>query len=196
MKFETIKKGLLKLIDENVDVADAQQILTEINEIQLRLGEYNDIWKDECYVLSPDTIIGLMNIVTYDEYGKLYVASRKINHQVPFNKYEEVCRYKLELECAPLSVIQVGFDIVRDLYEQNEENGCHYNDGTFKPYISNDKTPMYNLLESIIDIVIAYEATNEGVLTEEDEYNIRLAQSTLKILQKHSEKLDEITVND
>lgn len=131
MKFNLIRTGLQKLIDDGIETAAAAQAIAEINEIVQRLGKTNEIWQDECYILSADTVDQLMNEVTYDHYGRLYKQAEASGHAVAFNDYESVCRKAAGLEYAPLSMIQIGFDIVGDLYADNEANGCHNPDGTF-----------------------------------------------------------------
>ena len=55
-----------------------------------------------------------------------------------------------------------------------------------------NNTPLYELLDRIRSIVDAYELTNEGVLTDEDIYEIRMAQTTLTILKSRSDEIEEL----
>lgn len=130
MKLELLKKGLQKLVDEDNN-QEAVQAIAEINEIQQRVA-WNDAFNGDCYVIYASDAASIMNMLTYDEYGKLYVAASKLDKIVPFNKYEAVCRGLLDLDGLPLSMIQLGFDIVGDLYADNEALDYHNPDGTFK----------------------------------------------------------------
>lgn len=144
MTFELLKAGLQKLVDEDNN-HEAKQAITEINEIQQRVGN-NDAWNGECYVLHANTVDDLTNIATYDAYGKIYAKMHAIGHEVPFNEYENVCREKYGLYYAPLSVIQLAFDIISQLYSDNEADGAHNPDGTF----NHDDRPNLDAMEKFI----------------------------------------------
>lgn len=145
MTLQLLKAGLQKLVDENNN-QEAQQAIAEINEIQQRVGR-QDIYKGNCFVLHAATVDDLLNIATYDAYGEIYAKKHRNGHEVSFGDYEKVCREQYGLEYAPLSAIQVGFDVIGDLYADNEDQGCHNPDGTFK---HNDDRPNPVKLEKFI----------------------------------------------
>lgn len=130
MTLELLKAGLQKLVDEDNN-QEAKQAIAEIIEIQQRAGS-EDVWQGSCYVLHASTVDDLLNIAAYDEYGKLYVKRKSIGHVVTLNDYEKACRDNLGLDCIPLSAVQLGFEIVNDLYADNEADGAHNPDGTFR----------------------------------------------------------------
>ena len=143
MTLQLLNAGLQKLIaDDTMYAAEAKQALTEIREIQQRVGR-QDVFKGECYVLHADTAIDLLSVATYDEYGKLYRKAAASNHDVSFNAYESACRNRLGLEYAPLSVIQTGYEVIADLYDDNEDNDCHNPDGTFRYENTTDLQQMF-----------------------------------------------------
>lgn len=119
MKLELLKAGLQKLVDNNEQAAEALLAITEINEIQQRVGS-NDFYSGDCYVLYADTLVDILTTETYDTYDRLQQKAVAINHDVRFNDYEKECRGHLGLDYAPLSVIQLGYEIVSSLYNDNE----------------------------------------------------------------------------
>lgn len=127
MTLELLKAGLKKLIDDNQFTAEAQQAIAEIEQVQ-QLAAPDNIFKGECYVLHSETVSGLLNIATYDAYGKLFV---EYSGDVSIGDYEQVVRDQYECEYMPLTAIELGYDIISDLYRDNEAQGCHNPDGTF-----------------------------------------------------------------
>lgn len=105
-----------------------EQLLNELNEIEKLVGP-KDYFDGDCYVLHAETVIDLLNVVTYDAYGKLYA---EYNGDVAFGDYEAAVRQRYGCDYAATAVLEVGFDIISDLYKQNEENDCHNQDGTFR----------------------------------------------------------------
>lgn len=132
MKFDLLTTALKMLAesDENRK-ADAMNAVYEIQEMQRRLGHYDEIWNGSCYILPADTVSDLLNMTTYDEYGKLYAKRLDSERYVSLNDYENACRRNAGLEFASLATIMLGYDIVKDLYADNEISGCHNADGTF-----------------------------------------------------------------
>ena len=127
-----LRKALLDYLDNNtITVEDKQQIESTINELDEidRLAGPDDVFKGECYVLHSETVSGLLNVATYDAYGKLYV---EYNGDVSIGDYEQVIRGMYECDLMPMSAVELGYDIIGDLYRDNEALGCHNPDGTFK----------------------------------------------------------------
>lgn len=126
-----LRKALHEYLGNNNITADERnQITATINELDEidRLAEPDSVFEGECYVLHSETVSGLLNVATYDAYGKLYV---KYNGYVGFSDYEQTIRDRYECGYMPTAAIELGYDIIRDLYSDNEADGVHNPDGTF-----------------------------------------------------------------
>lgn len=127
MNLNLIKVGLQKLINDEGYAEEAQKAIAEIEQVQ-QLAAPDHIFNGECYVLHAETVSGLLNIATYDAYGKLFV---EYNGNVSLGDYEQIVRDQYECDYMPQSAIELGYDIIHDLYSENEHYGCHCPDGTF-----------------------------------------------------------------
>ena len=150
MTLELLKAGLQKLIDDGQLIDESKKAIAEIEEVQ-RLAAPDDIFKGECYVLHSTTVSGLLNIATYDAYGKLYV---EYNGDVARGDYEAVIRRMYECDCLPNSAVELGYDIISDLYSDNEALGCHRPDGTF---IHASTTTEFEHLKNFCDFIAIRE---------------------------------------
>lgn len=126
-----LKKALYDYLDNNtVTISDKEQIeafIKDCDDIERKASD-DSIWKYECYVLHAEDVSDLLNVATYDSYGKLYVAN---DHNVSLEQYtaDVDCQYY----AIPESVIQLGYDVIHDLYSDNDDLDSHYADGTFNP---------------------------------------------------------------
>lgn len=178
MKLDLLEKGLRLLILNENDTAEAKQALAELNEIQQRVGR-QDIYKGDCFVLHAATVDDLLNIATYDAYGEIYAKMHRIGHEVSFGDYEKVCREQYGLEYAPLSAIQVGFDVIGDLYRDNEEQGCHKPDGTFRHLKDEENAKTIN---AAIERLQAYYDCNHEYMDADDLGNLLTIIDSLKAM--------------
>ena len=125
-----LRKALLDYLDrDTITEEDRNSInaaIAELDEIEQRAGA-DDAWKHECYILHADSVCDLMNISTYDDYGKMYVKQHGTVNYVDYERM--VLKYKPTITTA---AIELGYDIVHDLYDENEQQGEHNPDGTFK----------------------------------------------------------------
>ena len=122
MTFELLKAGLKLLAEsDNNQAAAAKHAIAELSEVQSRLGQNNDLWSDECYVLAAWTVDNLLIETTFDAYDKRYAELEGIGHTVSLNDYENICRQMLGLEALPLSAVMLGFDLVSSLHKDNKE---------------------------------------------------------------------------
>lgn len=153
MTLELLKAGLQQLINQEQYADEAKQAIKEIEQVQQLAGP-DDIFKGECYVLHSETVSDLLNIATYDAYGKLFVEH---NRAVSLDDYEKVIRCQYGCDLMPSSAIELGYSIIGDLYEDNEDYGCHKPDGTFRS----------SLLYDITDLNEMYTADGLKVLFEE-----------------------------
>lgn len=134
MKIEIIKRALRYYAtsaecsnDERNDVFDA------LDEIAETIERYEDItmWKNDSVMIPLPTIIGLLNELTYDDYGTL----AKTHHgEVPFDYYTNKVRSTHDDHVAMLTDRQLrcGYDLISDLWSDNEEYGSNNDDGTIK----------------------------------------------------------------
>lgn len=125
-----LRKALLDYLDRTTvteeDYNAINAAIVELDEIEQRAGD-NDAWKHECYILHAESLCDLMNMATYDEYGKMYV---KQHGAVNYADYE--CMVLKYITTMTTAAIELGYDIVRDLYDDNEQQDAHNPDGTFK----------------------------------------------------------------
>jgi len=126
-----LKKALHEYLNNStVTSNDKEQIeafIKDCDDIERKAGE-DSIWKYECYVMHAEDVSDLMNIATYDSYGKMYVAN---DQNVKLEQY--TANVDEHYHAVPESVIQLGYDVVHDLYYDNEDLDSHYADGTFNP---------------------------------------------------------------
>lgn len=129
MKTTLLRAALLDYLDNNtLSVEDFNSInaaIVELDEIEQRAGT-DDAWKHDVYIMHADAAADLLNIATYDTYGKMYA---KQHGTVSRADYEQAV---LEgFATLSTAAIELGYDIVHDLYADNELLGCHNPDGTF-----------------------------------------------------------------
>lgn len=126
-----LKKALYDYLDNNtVTISDKEQIeafIKDCDDIERKAGD-DSIWKYECYILHAEDVSDLLNVATYDSYGKLYVAN---DHNVSLEQY--TADVDEHYHAVPESVIQLGYDVTHDLYSDNDDLDSHYADGTFNP---------------------------------------------------------------
>lgn len=134
MKIELIKKALRNYVisaecsnDERDDVFDA------LDEIAETVERYDgiELWKGDALIVPLPTIIDILNEMTYDDYGKL----AKIHNGVaPFEYYAHVVR---DEHCDGMAMLtdrqlRCGYDLLSDLWDDNDKDGSNNDDGTFK----------------------------------------------------------------
>jgi hypothetical protein len=128
MKLETIKKSLELYLTTVTNETERIEIQNSINECQQQIDRYQsrDIWEDDIYVITPNSLVDLLNFSTYDEYGKL----RRTNGSVTLEQYRELVNKQMFLDLTDNS-LQLGLDVIGDLWSDNEEYGDNNPDGTF-----------------------------------------------------------------
>lgn len=130
MKLETLKKALEHYVltadcsaEDRPDVFDA---IAECNELAERYIN-RELWKDCIYLISADSLSDLLNMTTYDDFGK---RAKIHGNDVPFDYYASDVR-KWYLQDLTNRSLQLGYDIIHDLWHDNEVDGNHNPDGTF-----------------------------------------------------------------
>jgi hypothetical protein len=128
MKLETVKKSLELYLTTVTNETERIEIQNSINECQQQIDRYQsrDIWEDDIYVITPNSLVDLLNFSTYDEYGKL----RRTNGSVTLEQYRELVNKQMFLDLTDNS-LQLGLDVIGDLWSDNEEYGDNNPDGTF-----------------------------------------------------------------
>ena len=130
MKLELLTKALQHyVLSAECSESDRQHVFDAISECN-QLSERFDskkIWQDTIYIVSAESMSDLLNMATYDIYGKL---AKVHGDELPFEYFAHAVRkeYLPELTNCSLELI---FDILSDLWRDNEANGAHNPDGTF-----------------------------------------------------------------
>lgn len=114
-----LRKALLDYLDRTVVTEEERNsidaAIVELDEIEQRAGA-NDAWNHECYIMYAETVVDLLDIATYDTYSKLYATQ---HGTVSYVDYEQaVIKFLPELTTA---AVELGYDIVHDLYADNEQ---------------------------------------------------------------------------
>lgn len=111
----------------NEDRQKAFAALTSCSQAIERFAP-NDIRDNIVYITSIDAMAELLNMTTYDWFGRRQKAYG--SEQLPFNHYVSECRRFIpDLTNEQL---ELGYDIVSDLWHENELTGSNNEDGTYR----------------------------------------------------------------
>ena len=113
----------LKNEDERLE---AEGALAECQNL-IKYFNTRDIWRDAVHVVSPNVVCDMLSNITYDDYGKLAKAN---NGTVTREQYHDIVRSKYQLELTD-DCVDLGYEIVSDLWNDNESLGDNNPDGTF-----------------------------------------------------------------
>ena len=129
MKLELIKKSIEQSIQTETNETVKNELLATLSEIndQIERYESRDLFDDEIYLITPESITDLLNIVTYDELGKLL----KKSDDVDIEQYENLLKSKFQIYELNKTIMTAGLEIISDLWYENDEYGNHNDDGTF-----------------------------------------------------------------
>lgn len=129
MKLELIKKSIEQSIQTETNETVKNELLKTLSEIndQIERYESRDLFDDEIYLITPESITDLLNIVTYDELGKLL----KKSDDIKVEQYEDLIKSKFQIYELNKTVLTTGLEIISDLWYENDEYGNHNDDGTF-----------------------------------------------------------------
>lgn len=131
-----LRKALYGYLDHNTTTADdyeeALAAIKELDEIDALAAESgaDNVWKHKCYIVHAEDASNMLNELTYDTYGKLFVQSGC--GSVGYDLYATAVRK--DYANIPSQLMQLGYELISDLYEDNEQSGCHNPDGTFNCY--------------------------------------------------------------
>lgn len=160
MKLELLTKALRHYaLSADCTSDDRELVFDAIDECSAQAERYDsrDLWRDTVYLVSADSLDNLLNMATYDIYG---VVAKRLKGQTEFHHYEHAVR-QYGLDDMTKSALMLGYDIISDLWRENEANGDHNVDGTFKRTNENDAV---NCLRRAFEFVDAYRLTNIGHL--------------------------------
>lgn len=107
---------------------DYQAELDEIIELEDRLKDNKDydLWQGDIQLVDTAAMCDLMNIATYDDYGK---AAKLQNGKLSLDEYRASIKF---LDgCLTDENLRCGYEIIADLWSDNEVLGENNPDGTF-----------------------------------------------------------------
>lgn len=126
--------------------------ICELYRLERSLPEYHkDIWNGAIHVVHMTTAIDMQINLMYDVFGKL--AKSKNNNEVSFGEYEAAAREIFGFDAASTQFLMSGYEVINDLWHDNERNGCHNDDGTCDNTCETTELPFK---------VISYEYMNTG----------------------------------
>ena len=134
MKIELIKKALRNYAASaecpNNERNDVFEALDEIAETVERYVDMK-LWEGKALLIPLPALIDILNETTYDDYGKL---ARIHKGDAPFEYYAHAVREK---HCDGFRMLtndqlECGYALLHDLWIDNDDNGDHNADGTFK----------------------------------------------------------------
>ena len=129
MKLETLKAALTYYAQsaECIDRHDVFVALDECARLDERF-ESKSTFKDSVTVITSGTLLDMLNITTYDTYGKLAVAH---GGRASFDSYAHACRTDLMFEELTNEQLLDGYGYIADLWSENQSTGDNKPDGTF-----------------------------------------------------------------
>lgn len=139
MKLTVLKKAIeaLKVQEGLQSPSVYDEYLEQIDEVITLTGQPSgkDPWAEECCVLHMDSIVDLINRDWYDIYG---LEARKNGGNVSLDDFQRLCRDYLMAgfgyNCWPTEALLAGYNLLHDLWIDNEKAGGNFPDGTHKPF--------------------------------------------------------------
>ena len=130
MKLETLKKSLELYLETTHDENERTEIINSISEIDRQIKQYRsrNIFNDTIHLITPSTITELLNLITYNEFGKL----KKSTGSVSIEQYTGIINNCYLLDELTVDLIEHGYCFVNDLWRDNEHFGHNTPDGTIK----------------------------------------------------------------
>lgn len=102
--------------------------LCELKNVKASIPNWMEAWHGMVHVIPADCAVSLQNHLLYDEFGKL---AKK--NEATFQNYEEIAKRTYGLEGMSWYVYRTGYEVINDLWHDNEANGCNNDDGTYCP---------------------------------------------------------------
>lgn len=112
------------------ELRDIDSALDEVAEVK-KLSEPNsDIWGDACRLISLESSCDIGNSLLYDTYGK---NARLTGGIVSLKDFVAGAREVFGCETLSSLVLDDAYNIVCDLWHENEATGDNGPDGSFQP---------------------------------------------------------------
>lgn len=122
MELSVLKSVLEFYLNSGNESESVERLLDDCNELIDRGFE-----PDDTVQIIPDlTVMDLLNISTYDEFGKLL----KQNPETTVDEYRQICTDLFTTDLSTTTV-ESGYYFIRDLWSDNEHYGHNNSDGTF-----------------------------------------------------------------
>lgn len=138
--------------------------ICELRRLNASLPDYHrGIWNGAIHVVHMTTAIDLQNALLYDTFGRL--AKSKSNLEVSFGEYMEAARKRFGFEAVSTQFLTSGYEVINDLWHDNEANGCHGSDGTYCAGRSDTYGKIPELLKFAEELIQAYE---DGMLLDNE----------------------------
>ena len=152
MKLKTLERALAFLLADDshpLTPDEFEDTLKARDEIIALANHCEDGLDTDCSIVSWYAFSNLMNVATYDDFGKIYKEHHNCKRGVT-KLYREACR---DLICEELTDGQIDgvADFLTDLWLDNESGGCHNSDGTFTEDAIAEKDKGINKLGDIIN---------------------------------------------
>ena len=85
-----------------------------------------DLWHGEVHVIFIDDVISIQSATLYDGFGKLAKEGRG-----DFYNYRLLAHGTYGFENASTEFLRSGYEVLNDLWHDNENFGCNNPDGTY-----------------------------------------------------------------
>lgn len=111
-------------------IYDLHETLKTLKSLEAVLDktENGRIWDWQVLPISMNDACNILNVTSYDEYGKL---ARANNGQVSIEDFEQVVYKQYIFDDMYREFLSSGYDIVKDLWDENEAYGNNKPDGTY-----------------------------------------------------------------
>lgn len=133
MKLDLIKAALQHyVLSADCEEKNREDVFAALDEIAEIIERYEDreLWNDEGCVIPVSLLIDMLNETTYNDYGK---RAKRHGGNCPFEYYVCDVRGKhIGFEQLTNKQLHHGYEVICDLWQANEEDDSHNEDGTFR----------------------------------------------------------------
>lgn len=104
--------------------------IRELQMLKLSVPDWhNGTWNGSIHVVHMSTAIDIQNALLYDTFGKIARSNDKL--AVSFDEYMAAAQKTYGLEHTTTLFMHSGYEVLNDLWHDNEANGCHDADGSY-----------------------------------------------------------------
>lgn len=81
--------------------------------------------KDELYTIAGEDLVGLINMIAYEDYAKAYRKLHRagLNRRPTYEEFIRSCPAFVAFPSIPNDVRHQAYEFIADLFDDNEENG-------------------------------------------------------------------------